>query len=371
MAAQMSLAENQETEALAQFKQLIQENLQVEEYEGWLERLEVYISDKELVFANIGHQIFREDIVRNHGLLFHDLAEQCFPDLPQKVKFMVGRPKMEKRDAPPVETAPPPEEEQTTKVIKFPPRPSDHHVEYPTDLTRITPFKPLPPFKQRTYIKEVLISNKYGYVSFSGIELGIDDEDVFMLLLDMASEELKNKPPKEVIRLEFTFRSFLRRLKRSEGGHDIEWLNTSLDRLAEAVITFKPKRFKVKGALISKLKTDEETGKCIVLLNSDFAQIYIKKAYTFIDFDQRLTLKKSTTKRLHAYINGQRSRSKKTIYYTDRDAKEFLQLKSDIREVRRNLKECHKELIDTGFLKIVDVRSVAKGKKGYHVEIAD
>ena len=100
MAAQMSLAAYQEVESLAQFKQLIQKNLDAEIYEGWLDHLEIYTTEKEIVFANIGHLLFKEDIERNHGLLFHDLAEQCFSPVPQKMTFMVGRPKL--KQPPPV-----------------------------------------------------------------------------------------------------------------------------------------------------------------------------------------------------------------------------------------------------------------------------
>ena len=91
------------------------------------------------------------------------------------------------------------------------------------------------------------------------------------------------------------------------------------------------------------------------------------KAYTFIDFEQRLDLKRPTTKRLHAYINGQRSKDKKTVYFTDADARSFLSLESNIREVRRILKQCLKELITIGFLKAYDIRPVSKGVKGIHV----
>lgn len=145
----------------------------------------------------------------------------------EKVFYKVGKRSKTKRSAPaksPKTTS----VTSTAEVIKFkfPARPSDRHVEYPTDFTRITPFRTIPSGKKRKYTREILFRNKFGYVKFTGQELGIDDEDVFITILDMASDQLKGN--KKVITVTFHFREFLRKLKRSIGGSEVKWLNKSL-----------------------------------------------------------------------------------------------------------------------------------------------
>ncbi|MBF0280374.1 MAG: replication initiator protein A [SAR324 cluster bacterium] len=364
MTSQLSFVDLDKNQSVELFKQLVKEKLEPEEYEGWLDLMEISVNEKEIIFSNFSHPLFRDDVKNNRALVFHDIAEICFPSVPKKMKFLLGRPKVRNSSSRTKEHR---AAELPLKSIKFPPRPSDRHIEYPTDLTRITPFRPLNPTKKRVYISEFLYKNQYGYVSFTGIELGIDDEDVFMRLLDKASEQLKQN--KKLITIRFKIREFLRSLNRHGGGNDIKWLNASLERLQSAQMTYKPSRYKLVGSFINSFKIDEKTGQYVIELNADIGKIYVIKAYTFIDFDQRLELKKPTTKRLHAYINGQRSKDKKLVYYTDADAKLILRIESNILGVRKILNRCHKELIDIGFLKSVDMQPVKKGVRGYHVEI--
>ncbi len=77
------------------FKEKIQQELDFEEYEAWLENLElVEISSKKTVIAGISHPLFRDDIAKNHDHLFRCLLTELFPEYApfhkKKVKYCVG-----------------------------------------------------------------------------------------------------------------------------------------------------------------------------------------------------------------------------------------------------------------------------------------
>lgn len=77
------------------FKEKIQQKLKLEQYEGWLEPLELAdISAKKTVIAGIVHPIFREDIAKNHDQLFRCLLNEIFPEYApfnkKKIKYCVG-----------------------------------------------------------------------------------------------------------------------------------------------------------------------------------------------------------------------------------------------------------------------------------------
>ncbi len=77
------------------FKEHIQKELEPEEYEGWLDHLElVEVSVKKIIIAGIPHPLFRDDIVSNHDKLFRQLFNEIFPESAsphkKKIKYCVG-----------------------------------------------------------------------------------------------------------------------------------------------------------------------------------------------------------------------------------------------------------------------------------------
>ena len=77
------------------FKAQIQKELEPEEYEGWLDHVElVEVSAKKIIIAEIPHPLFRDDIARNHDQLFRRLFTEIFPDSApfhkKQIKYYVG-----------------------------------------------------------------------------------------------------------------------------------------------------------------------------------------------------------------------------------------------------------------------------------------
>ena len=84
------------------FKEKIQQKLQPEQYEGWLEQLElVEVSGKKTIIAGLSHPLFRDDIAKNHDKLFRSLLNEIFPEHApfnkKKIKYCVGAYQAEER----------------------------------------------------------------------------------------------------------------------------------------------------------------------------------------------------------------------------------------------------------------------------------
>ncbi|MBF0277996.1 MAG: chromosomal replication initiator protein DnaA [SAR324 cluster bacterium] len=77
------------------FKEQIKKELKPDEYEGWLDHLElVEVSAKNIIIAGITHPLFRDDIVGNYDELFRQLFNKYFPECAsfrkKKIKYCVG-----------------------------------------------------------------------------------------------------------------------------------------------------------------------------------------------------------------------------------------------------------------------------------------
>lgn len=348
-------------------KERIKEVLQPDEYQGWLDALEIVITPQETILAGIPHPVFRYDIKKNYLSLFRSLLKEIFPQAPDTITVYVGK------YAPSFSTQPPEKiighEKPQSEQLEFalPELWSEHHVEYPTDLTRISPFRPLKRGQQREFVQRVLLQNKYGRIQYEGRMLGIDDEDVFMMLLREARENLFQG--KEIIKVTLSIRSFLKRLGRPIGGSGQVWLEGSLNRLTGGRMNFETPRFKLAGCLIDGWTLDEETKECIVRLNPQIGRIYVKRAYTQIDFQQRLNLQGDICKKLHAFLNGQRNKNRR-FSFTDKEMQETLNSEAPIRELRRKLKSALTQLIKVGFLERYYCESGGKNQIRYFVEYA-
>lgn len=77
------------------FKEKIQQTLNPEQYEGWLDQLELAkISKNQMVISGISHPLFRDDIANNHDKLFRHLLNEIFPEKApfnkKKIKYCIG-----------------------------------------------------------------------------------------------------------------------------------------------------------------------------------------------------------------------------------------------------------------------------------------
>ena len=150
--------------------------------------------------------------------------------------------------------------------------------------------------KGRRYMdREVLAAQRGVTVRFTGMQLDQSDLDVWEQALHLARTQALGT------KCYFTARGFLTALARQASGQNLEWLKSSLARLAGAVVEISDGRRTYFGTLIERGVRDEETGRYVVEINPDLAAFYGRSQWTQIDWEQRQLLR---SKPLALWLHG-------------------------------------------------------------------
>lgn len=150
--------------------------------------------------------------------------------------------------------------------------------------------------KGRRYMdREVLAAQRGVTVRFTGMQLDQADLDVWEQALHLARTQALGT------KCYFTARGFLKDLARQASGQNLEWLKSSLARLAGAVVEISDGRRTYFGTLIERGVRDEETGRYVVEINPDLAAFYGRSQWTQIDWEQRQLLR---SKPLALWLHG-------------------------------------------------------------------
>ena len=150
--------------------------------------------------------------------------------------------------------------------------------------------------KGRRYMdREVLAAQRGVTVRFTGMQLDQSDLDVWEQALHLARTQALGT------KCYFTARGFLKALTRQASGQNLEWLKSSLARLAGAVVEISDGRRTYFGTLIERGVRDEETGRYVVEINPDLAAFYGRSQWTQIDWEQRQRLR---SKPLALWLHG-------------------------------------------------------------------
>ena len=129
--------------------------------------------------------------------------------------------------------------------------------------------------KGRRYMnREVLAAQRGVTVRFTGMQLDQSDLDVWEQALHLARTQALGT------RCYFTARGFLKVLTRQASGQNLEWLKSSMARLAGAVVEISDGRQTYFGTLIERGVRDEETGRYVVEINPDLAAFYGRSQWT-------------------------------------------------------------------------------------------
>jgi len=146
----------------------------------------------------------------------------------------------------------------------------------------------------------------------------------------------------------------LKELNKSTGAANYKWLQDSLDRLSQTVITIDTPLLRASTPLLSYVFLKEEK-KIKVTLNpiNSFVILNDKQGFILINRKERFFLKKETSKILHSillYLINQNSSKKleidtlvkKVFQFSDKD---FDNLKQDKKkELRKKIREALKEI---------------------------
>lgn len=173
----------------------------------------------------------------------------------------------------------------------------------PHHWTRTSLFSSFQAGARRMFQEERLSSRSDFAVLYTGPQLDMADNDVFLHVVQMA----QNQAADSII--SFTRSRFLKAIGRvDEGKKTYKWLETSLRRLASATLFIENKEGRGKMfRLIREMAWDTASGRSWVQLDPQIVEFFQASQLAFIDFEARLKLSSPLAKWLQNYACGHRA----------------------------------------------------------------
>ncbi|MDQ6961040.1 MAG: plasmid replication initiator TrfA [Mariprofundaceae bacterium] len=155
---------------------------------------------------------------------------------------------------------------------------------------------------QRKYLQqEPIAAWKDWSIKYTGQQLAQVDLDMLLVVANMS------KDVKGTVRT--SYRALLRASgRKGTGARDIEWLQITLDRMTACALTVKHKSKSYHGNIMNWAE-DEKTGDVIVWMNEH--QSWLWQDATWIDTEQRHSLKLDLSKWLQSYVCSHQAIKKK------------------------------------------------------------
>ena len=239
---------------------------------------------------------------------------------------------------------------------------------YPTDITRVSPFFPLnrqEMGKNRRYFEDVkIVDNSWGSIHYTGPQLSIIDEDVFVALMVLISGNNKHihvVDDKTTFEFKGSASELLRTMypnDRRPSKNDYTRLIESLNRMMAAVIKLsvvsqadssgKPMKQVFLRHMLEYANWDEVTKQLEVRVSPFFYLAYTQGNVTYLDSLSRYDLSGSISKAMYRFI--QSHREKYSGGYMVLAAALNMNLSQPAKEIRRKLREGVTELIKKGIL---------------------
>ena len=185
--------------------------------------------------------------------------------------------------------------------------------------------------------RELLAAQDGVTIRYTGWQLTQSDLDVWEQALHLARTQALGT------KCYFTTRGFLKALTRQASGQNLEWLKSSLARLAGAVVEISDGRRTYFGTLIERGVRDKETGRYVVEINPDLAAFYGRSQWTQIDWEQRQLLRsKPLALWLHGFYASHAAPHALTVEYLHKlsgsRTKELRYFKKNLTQALRDLK---------------------------------
>jgi hypothetical protein len=150
---------------------------------------------------------------------------------------------------------------------------------------------------KREFLYEVKVADGFGVEVYqTGMQLDMADQDVFLWLINIATNNFDNK-------VHFSKYQLCKDLNKKLGKSAYTWLENCFNRLTSTTIYIKKKNTSKYTSvhLIDALKFDFKQDMQYVRLGEEIMSLYANKEFSFIDWSQRLTLK-PFAKWLHGFL---------------------------------------------------------------------
>jgi hypothetical protein len=214
----------------------------------------------------------------------------------------------------------------------------------PNHLARTPLFAPIRPGRRPMHDRVLLASPEGIEVTFTGKQLDMADQDVFMLALKWARGVDVNTP------IHCNRAEFLKALgwepstkTGAFGSSAYSWLDGSFDRLTSAKVTIKTKRYRAHLVLVSSWVEDTTTGEWELTLDGKILALFQTEEFSFVDLAKRrrITTRVDMAKWLQSY-SASHARGWHRISVAK--LKEWCGYKSPIRKFRAALGDALDEL---------------------------
>ena len=185
--------------------------------------------------------------------------------------------------------------------------------------------------------RELLAAQDGITIRYTGWQLTQSDLDVWEQALHLARTQALGA------KCYFTARGFLKALTRQASGQNLEWLKSSLARLAGAVVEISDGRRTYFGTLLERGIREKATGQYVVEINPELAAFYGRSQWTQIDWEQRQLLRsKPLALWLHGFYASHAAPHALTVEYLHKlsgsRTKELRYFKKNLAQALRDLK---------------------------------
>ena len=168
----------------------------------------------------------------------------------------------------------------------------------PNDVIRSAIFGVVKTGKRKRVVKMPIASPTGSAIALTGWRLDQHDADVWLEIMHLARKE----KPGDKIR--FKLNMLLRRLGKTDGGRDREWLKHRLEALTETTIAYDDGRYAgVAGAMISHFSIDRKTGDVVLRTNPELRALWEDVTHLNIE-DRRSLGSNQLAKALHAMLSS-------------------------------------------------------------------
>lgn len=227
---------------------------------------------------------------------------------------------------------------------QLPPFPGEDVSVLPNCLARTPLFAPIRPGRRLMHDRVILPSPEGVEVMFTGKQLDMADQDVFMLALKWARGTDVNTS------IRCNRAEFLKalgwepsKMTGAFGKSAYSWLDESFDRLTSAKLTIETARYKARLVLVSSWVEDTKTGAWEFTLDGKILALFQTNEFSFIDLAKRrrITTRIDMAKWLQSYAASH----KRGCHRISIDKlKEWCGYSSPTRKFREAIRDALKEL---------------------------
>jgi hypothetical protein len=164
----------------------------------------------------------------------------------------------------------------------------------PSHINRSSLFAPVARGRRKFHRQAAMVTRSDCVLEYTGEQLDEADADLVMALIFFAQKQPLGKP------VPLQRSQLLRKIGRSTGKHDYDWLHRRIKALTEATLFLEAKKpdgstrysigKTVSFRIVSGFVYDDETESYTYTLDPRWVQMFSNREYSLIDFERRLMI---------------------------------------------------------------------------------